>query len=236
MSDARPSKPTEEKRRRRRSDAIKIVERNQAVHVVLRRTMGAALVAFLAMAVSVICALGIYGRPVPPVYLPVTETGNLLPLTPLDQPNMDRGAIGTFALEAVHALNTYDYINWRDQLAAAASYFSPNGWDEYQKLLAQSQTIQAVQSRKMIVSIKPTGQITVPQSGVNPAHIYIWKVEVPVEVDYTAHALTAQGQPDGGSKQVGTITLFISRVPTTVNPQGVAVQLYRFELNPNPGS
>lgn len=234
-SAPKSDKVDEKRRRRRRSEGVKVVERNQAIHLVLRRTVSVAILSFFAMVISVVCAVGIYGRPVPPVYLPVSDTGTLLPLTPIDQPNMDRGAIGTYALEVVHALHTYDYINWRDQFSAASNFFSPNGWDQYQDQMVKSQTVDAVRARKMIVSIKPTGQITVPQAGVNPAHVYVWRVEIPVEVDYTAHAQTAKGQPDGGSKQIGTITLFISRVPTTVSPNGVAVQLYRFELAPPPG-
>lgn len=227
----------EERRARRRekkaaSSGVKVIERNQAVYLIMRRLIGTALLAFVAAAVSVVCMVGIYGKPVAPVYVPVTDDGHLLPLVPLNQPNVGRGEVGAYALEAIHAVNTYDYINFRDQLNMASVYFTPRGWNQYNDELKSTRTLEAVQERKMIVSIKPMGEVAVPNEGAKDG-IYLWRVEIPVEVDYTAHAQLANGTVDVGNRQKGTVILFISRVPTTINPRGLAIQVYQFKPSDN---
>jgi intracellular multiplication protein IcmL len=228
-----PAEKDDRKRRRSSTDrggAVKVVERNQAVHLILRRLVAVALLATLAAGISVVCMFGIYGRPVPPVYLPVTEDGLLLPLIPLNQPNVDKGGASAYALEALHAVYTYDYINWRDQLNAASLYFSPQGFAQFQSELQNSHILDAVRERHMIVSIKPLGEVAVKQ-GTNPAGVYTWHVDVPIEVTYTAHGQTANGAADAGNVQKGVATLFISRVPNTINPRGLAVQVIRLKLD-----
>lgn len=216
------------RRDKRRSSGVKVVERNQAVYLVMRRLIGLALLATLAASVSVVCMLGIYSKPVSPVYVPATDDGHLLPLIPLSRPNVGRGDVGMFALEAIHAANTYDYINYRDQLNAATNYFTADGWKQYNDQLASSRTLIAVQERKMIVSVEPTGEVSVPGEGPRDG-VYMWRVEVPVAVKYTAHGVLSNGSVDAGNVQKGTVILFIRRVETTANPRGLAIWLYQFK-------
>lgn len=227
-----PKSETEERRSsrrdKRRSSGVRVVERNQAVYLVMRRLIGLALLATIAAAISVVCMIGIYSKPVAPVYVPATDDGHLLPLVPLSQPNVGRGDVGTFALEAIHAANTYDYINYRDQLNAATDFFTTLGWKQYNDQLDASRTLVAVQERKMIVSVQPTGEVTVPAEGVREG-VYMWRVEVPVDIKYTAHSTLANGAVDPGNSQKGTVILFIRRVPTTTNPRGLAIGVYQFK-------
>lgn len=218
-------------RRHDRHGAERVIERNVASHLIARRLTGVALVSLLAAAVSVVCAFGIIGRPVPPQYLPVTAAGEILPMPPIDKPNMDKGAVGAFALEAIHAIYTYDYINWNDQLNSASTYFSPRGWDQFQKEYMANHTLDAVKSRKMIVSVKPTGEVTI-KDGVGNG-VWLWVVSVPITVTYTAHTTTASGAVDPGNVQSGTLSLYLSRVPITINPRGIAIQMVRFKLDKN---
>lgn len=211
----------------------RVIERNVATHLVARRLTGVAMVSLLAAAISVLCTIGIIGRPVPPQYLPVTAAGELLPMPPLDKPNMDKGAVGAFALDAIHAIYTYDYINWKDQLNSASSYFSPRGWDQFQQEYVANHTLDAVKARKMIVSVKPTGEVTI-KDGVGNG-VWLWIVSVPVTVTYTAHVMTQAGAADPGNVQSGTLSLYMSRVPTTISPKGIAIQMVRFKLDKNAG-
>lgn len=226
--EARDERRARRREKRANSGAVKVVARNQAVHLILRRLIAVSLLAFVAAVISVVCMLGIYGKPVPPVYVPVTADGHLLPLIPLDKANVGNGEVGEFALEGVRLINTYDYINFRDELNQAAVYFSPLGWNQYNEQLKKSRTLDAVQERKMIVSIKPSGEITIPAEGIRDG-VYTWRVEMPVQIIYTAHSILASGGQDTGNSESGTVTLFISRVPTTINPRGLAIQVYQFK-------
>lgn len=236
MSDASKSRRSKPRPERSPDDTpgLRVRARNAAVHLIYRRLIGVALVAVLAAAASIVSLVLVVGKPVPPQYIPVTEDGKLLPLVPLDKPNMDNGSIGTFALEAIHAINTYDYINYRDQMSQAESFFSAEGWKRFLAAFTASQTINAVVDRKMIVSVRPTADIQFVSEFVQAqAGVYVWRLAIPVEITYSAHAHLSNGNPDNGSRQRGTISLFISRVPPTVNPRGVAIQSYILDLEGN---
>lgn len=220
-----PSK-TKKKRSSRPRSAEKVVSRNLAVSSIYRKLIGLAFVATLAAVISVVAAMSLAAKRVPPQFVPVLADGRVLPLIPLDRPNLSQARLAEFSLEAIHALNTYDYINWIDQLNAAQVYFSPGGWMGYQEELMSVDTMKAVEARKMVVSVTPQGEVRVVQEG-KISGVYAWRVEVPVLIRYTAHT----GTESGGNTQEGVVALTISRVPTTVNERGVAIQLYKLTLN-----
>lgn len=208
--------------------AEQVVARNLAVETIYRRLIGLAFVSTLAAVFSIIAVVSLAGKKVPPQYVPVMEDGRLLPLVPLSKPNVDQAEIANFSLEAIRKLNTYDYINWVSQLNEAQFYFSSQGWKKYDEELQRVDTLKAVQARRMIVAVRPTGDVRLVKEGKTSAGIYVWQVEVPVRVSYTAH-VDSSGQ--GGNAQIGKVTLTISRVPTTENPRGIAIQVYKFDVN-----
>lgn len=227
------SQTTKSSKKKGSSEPSMVVSvRNAAVYILYRRLIGVSLVAVASALVSLVALWAVIGKPVPPQYIPVTQSGELLPPVPLDQPNTDRGGVGAFALEAVRSVNTYDYINYRDQLAAAEGYFSTAGWNSFSVEYQKSATLNAVIARKMIVSVQPTGEVRFLNEGiVSSKGTYVWQVQVPIEIQFTAHALLPNGNIDTGSRETGVVTLYISRVPTMKSPSGLAVQLYIMSLN-----
>ena len=223
------SSQDQEKRKKPRSSrrsAEQVVARNIAVESLYRKLIGLAIIATIAAAISIFAAMSLAAKRVPPQFVPVLSDGRLLPLVPLDKPNMNQAGIAEFSLDAVRALNTYDYINWISQLNAAQQYFSPAGWKAYEEELLDVATLKAVEARKMIVSVRPAGDVRVMKEGLAGNGVYAWMVEVPVVIKYTAHT---DGQV-GGNTQEGVVTLTISRVPTTANSYGVGIQLYKLVL------
>lgn len=225
MTTKPPSKRKKSRSSRSRA-AEQVVSRNIAVTSIYRKLIGLAFVATIAAVISVVAAMSLAAKRVPPQYVPVLADGRLLPLIPLDRPNVNQAKIAEFSLKAIHALNTYDYINWIDQLNEAQVYFSPAGWAGYEKEIMSVDTLKAVEARRMVVSVRPMGDVEVVQEGKAPNGVYAWRVEVPVLIRYTAHT----GAESGGNTQQGTVTLTISRVPTTVNERGLAIQLYKLAL------
>ena len=205
----------------------KVRIRNAAVHILYRRLIGVAIVAILATGVSMVALWLVWGRPVPPQYIPVDAEGRLQAVVPLDKPNVDHGAVGQFAWEAVRSINTYDYINALDQLNKSQKYFTASGWNAYQEEYRRSSTLNAVRSRQMIVSLQPKGVIDFVDEGVHPqAKLYVWRLSVPVQIEFTGHLRLPNGTIDPGNRESGTITLYVVRVPLEENPSGLAVQLY----------
>lgn len=228
MNASVPAKKTREGR------ADRVLVRNLAVMQTHRRVLGLALVATVVAAVSVGGAVAVARHKVPPQYVPVTADGRLIELLPLNRPNLDEAGIASFTLEAVRAVNTYDYINWRDQLNGAQVYFSPRAWGDYSAQLQSTGTINAVQARKMVVSIQPKGPVKLVNEGIPENGPYQWRVDVPVLISFTAHGVVgSDGSPSNGSnRQEGTINLLLSRAPPSVSSRGVVVQVYRFTPDP----
>lgn len=208
----------------------KVRIRNAAVHILYRRTIGVAFLAICAALVALVALWLVWGRPVPPQYIPVDAEGRLLAPIPLDKPNVEHGAVGQFAWTAVRAINTYDYINAIDQINQSQRYFTASGWNAYQEEFRRSSTLNAVRTRKMIVSIQPKGVIDFVDEGVHPqARVYVWRLSIPVEIQFTGHLRLPNGSIDPGNRESGTITLYMVRVPIEENAAGLAVQLYIME-------
>lgn len=217
---------TEEKKKKSKSSrpraAEQVVARNIAVSSIYRKLIAMALVSTLSATIAVVAAMSLAAKKVPPQFVPVLSDGRILPLIPLDKSNMSHAKIAGFSLDAIKALNTYDYINWQHQLNAAQQYFSPQGWKKYEEEMVASGTLKAVEARKMIVSIRPTGNAETTWEGKAPNGVYAWKVVIPVIIRYTAHVGNEQG-----NTQRGKISVVLSRVPTTTNAAGVAIQEYK---------
>ena len=224
MAAEQPKKTKSPKSR----SAEQVVARNIAVASIYRKLIGLALIATAAAAFSIISAVSLASKRVPPQYVPVLDDGRLLPLVPLSKANMNQAAIANFSLDAIRALNTYEYINVISQINTAQQYFSPAAWSAYDQELANVGTLKAVSARKMIVSVRPTGDVRVVKEFVADNGVYVWAVEAPVSITYTAH-IGQDGQ--GGNAQDGVVKLVISRVPTTLNPRGVAIQKYKLVEN-----
>lgn len=203
--------------------------RNQSVYAIYRKMISLTIIAVIMALLSVGTAVHFKNKKIPPKYVPVSESGVLVQPIPLNKPNQDNGTITEYALKAIRAVNTYDYINWRDQLQNASVYFTPQGWNDYTTQFSAVDTIKAVQDRRMIVSVQPTDEVKVVRQAVAENGTYVWVVEAPIEITYTAHTSSLSG----GTTQRGLVTLYIIRVPTTINPKGIGIEIYQFDTSKN---
>lgn len=200
-----------------------VIIRNESLYSIYRKLIALSLITFIAVIIAIISTIQIYKMKVPPRYIPLDVENRLLPTVPLDKPNITNGEVGQLALEAVKAINTYDYINWKEELEKTEVYFTPKGWNAYWDQFKLIGTLNTITSQKMIVSIDITSNMTVPHQKVVNG-IYTWLVEIPVKITYYAHRKDAPGN----NIQTGKIILQIERVPTTINPTGAAISSYIF--------
>lgn len=207
----------------------RVVVRNLSTTAIHRRLLGLVMMStLLALAVCVVSA-SIAFRRVPPQYIQVQADSRLLPVSPLSQPNLDDAGISAFALEAIQALNTYDYLNWRDQINQAQIYFTPDGWGKYKGELDRVGTMRAVEERKQIVSFRPEGPVRVASKGLATDGFYTWDVEVPAVVSYVGHAQKMSAAATS-NRQQGVIRLRIKRIPLALSDKGVAISGYGYTL------
>lgn len=223
------SRSSGERRRSSKSArAERVVVRNMAVTVIHRRLLGLVVMSALLAVIVCVASFAIATRKVPPQYIQVQSDGSLLPVAPLSVANVDDAGIGAFALEAARAVNTYDYLNWRNQINSAQTYFTPDGWTRYKDELTRVGTMRAVEARKQIVTFSPSGPVRIASKGVGPDGLFTWDVELPSTISYVGHV--QQGNSSSSNRQEGVVRLRIKRIPLALSDRGVAISGYGYTL------
>lgn len=166
------------------ADALKLIfERNQFY----RRQYFLALAVFALTLVvnAILCFMlyFVYKNPTAPIYFATNNVGQLIKIIPVTQPNLSQDETIAWAIEAVQAAYSYDYMNYRQELQHSQKYFTEYGWRNFMQAFQASNNLTAVKSRKLVVMAKVIGQPKVIAEGILSG-AYAWKFEMPVLVTY----------------------------------------------------
>lgn len=155
----------------------------------------------------------------PPQYFATTFDGKLIPLIPLDQPSLSDNQLLQWSTEAAVAAYTFNYVNYRKALQDVRIYFTKTGYQYFLKALRDSNNLQAVIDKKMIVSATPTGAPIILRKGIlndgTEEGIYSWQVQLPMEIFF-------QSEQSPITQNI-ILTMIITRVPTLESPSGVGI-------------
>lgn len=172
-----------------------------------------------------------YIKPVPPRYIPLTQSGSIIPNIPISDPNLNDGQILDFALKAVRNINMYDYENWKDELTNSRGFFTVDGWNSFLAQFQQSNNINTVKDLKMVVNLTPLSPPVIIRKGraenAQGQKTYVWMVEIPSSIKY----LSSIGNISKSNNVTGVIRLTIIRVDTTDNPSGVGIVSYLLDTS-----
>lgn len=228
---AKPSKSSSSKAPSKEGKADHVIVRNLFALTILRRQVVIATFALIAAVLSVFSAYQVMKVKTPPQYIQLTEDGRIFPVAPLNVESASDGEILNFATESVKWVNTYDYLNWRDQLQSQAHRFTADGWNGYVGELVSSDNLNTVQGQGLVVSAQIDGESMVEKKGVvEQVNSYVWRVKVPVSVSYSSLSKETQNASSIIPPQKGVVTLYITRVPLEVNLRGYAIQIYQFKV------
>lgn len=145
-----------------------------------------------------------------PVYADMAPTQ-----VPLNKSNHSAQEISAWAKQAIIAINTYDYINYTQQLQAASQYFTSRGWKAYSTALEKSGNLKAVMDNKMMVAATSKHIPLVLQQGLLKDGTYAWKVQIPLKITYqTAYNAKTQNT---------IVTMLIKRTAALPNTQGIGI-------------
>lgn len=196
-------------------DALELIKlRNNFYRDNYRRVVGALLSMILINIILVSVVFYQILNPAPPQYFATSTDGRITPLYPLSDPMMAPAELLQWAERAAVAVNSYNFVNYKEALQSAQNSFTPDGWKYYQDALKSSGTLDAVLAKKLVVSAVPTGAPVVLEQGVISGR-YAWKVQLPLLVTYLSASESTQ--------QPVIVTMVISRVPTVDMPRGVAI-------------
>ncbi len=196
-------------------DALEVVSLRNAYYKDSQRKVLLALI----IAVVVNFALGamlfyIITHPPAPKYFATSINGRITPLYPLTEPNQSDSAVLQWANQAAIAAFTYNFVNYREELQASSGFFTAEGWDQFLAALQQSNNLDAVKAKKLIVSAVATRAPIILQKGLLNES-YAWRIQMPILVTYQSASEFTQ--------QNNVVTLLVTRVSTLNSPRGIGI-------------
>lgn len=206
-------------------DALTVVAlRNQFYKDSQRKVILALLVSIVANIILALMLVYIITHPPAPKYFATSINGRITPLFPLNEPNQSDSAVLQWANQAAIAAFTYNFVNYRDELQASSGFFTAEGWDQFLNALQQSNNLDAVKAKKLIVSAVATRAPIILQKGVLNGN-YSWRVQMPILVTYQSASEFTQ--------QNNVVTMLITRVSTLNSPRGIGIS--QFVVGPASG-
>ena len=189
-----------------------------------RKTMLALLVSMIVNFIMASLLVYLLTNPPPPKYFATSINGRITPLFPLNEPNQSDSAVLQWANQAAIASFTYNFVNFRDELQASSGFFTAEGWTQFLNALQQSNNLDAVKAKKLIVSAVATRAPIILQKGLLNG-IYSWRVQMPILVTYQSASEFSQ--------QNNVVTMLITRVSTLNSPRGIGIS--QFVVGPASG-
>ncbi len=153
--------------------------------------------------------------PPKPYYFATTLDGHITPIFPLSEPNQSSESVLSWASLAATAAFTYNFSNYREEFQAASGFFTGNGWRQFLDALKDSNNLDAVLAKKLIVTAQQVGKSEVMQEG-HVKGIYAWQIKVPLMVTYQSTTQFTQ-------QRVNAL-LVVMRVSTLNAPDGIGIE------------
>ncbi len=157
-----------------------------------------------------------------PKYFATTADGTLIQMIPLDKPNLATNTLLQWAVKAATSAYTFNFVNYRSEIQSISQYFTNAGYQSFLKALKESNNLDAVRSKKLVVSAVPTGAPIILQNGIiRSANTYGWEVQLPMLVSYqSANDLLRQDI---------VVTLLIVRMSTLESVDGIGIERFIVE-------
>ncbi|STY30650.1 protein IcmL (DotI) [Legionella wadsworthii] len=206
-------------------DALTVVSlRNKFYKDSQRKVMLTLLISIIVNVILASLLVYMVTHPPAPKYFATSINGRITPLFPLNEPNQSDSAVLQWANQAAIAAFTYNFVNYRDELQASSGFFTPEGWDQFLNALQQSNNLDAVKAKKLIVSAVATRAPIILQKGVLNGS-FSWRVQMPILVTYQSASEFTQ--------QNNVVTMLITRVSTLNSPRGIGIS--QFVVGPAAG-
>ena len=196
-------------------DIIEVVKsRNDFYRDNYRKVVIALLLCIFIIVILTCSIIYIITNPPEPRYFATTNDGRIMPLVPLEQPNLSNAALLQWANTAAISAYTYNFIDYRQRLQEASEYFTPDGWRAFLDALKASNNLNAVTDKKLVVSAVAVKAPTVLEQGILMGR-YTWKVQLEMLVSYQS--------PNQMVQQNLVVTMLIVRVPTLNSARGIGI-------------
>ena len=133
---------------------LTIVNRNafyrDGYRLLLRISLIQACVIALLVAAIVGLAMTIKPRS---IYFATTSDGRIINIVPLNEPYLTPAQLIAWTASTTQGVMRFGYHDYRDRLQQSSSNFTQTGWDSFNKALKEANFIDAIQARKLVVSM-----------------------------------------------------------------------------------
>lgn len=182
--------------------------------------LGAFAISLMMIALLVWILVYLLQNPNRPLYFATDDVSRLINVVPVNTPNMTTEDVMEWAIEAVEAAYSYDYINYRDQLQKAQKYFTNYGWRNYMGALSLSGNIRGLVSNKQIVTAQVIDKPKIVAEGMLGG-AYAWKFDMPLLVTYSTPPY--DGSADAQFSNALNVTVIVQRQQVLEGYKGLGV-------------
>lgn len=148
-------------------------------------------------------------------FFATTEDGRLVPMVPLNEPNLSTPALMSWTAQAVTEVMTFGFNDYRRRLQESSRNFTRRGWESFTQALQRSRIIEMVEGSQQVVTAAPQGAPIVISEGMSAGR-YQWQIQMPLVLTYQSGSRTRSDNL--------LVTLVIVRVPRLESPNGVGIE------------
>jgi intracellular multiplication protein IcmL len=161
------------------------------------------------------------------IYFATTSDGRIIPIVPLSDEYRSKAEVITWAAETAKNVMSFDYQDYRARLQQSSYSFTTTGWDSFNKALKDSNLIDAVTARHLVVSMDIKAAPEIISAGVRgDKNIYTWDLKFPVLIKLDG--------PESPQPTLANLLLRIVRVSTLQNADGLSIEQWvTVTRNPN---
>ena len=149
------------------------------------------------------------------IYFATTADGRIINIVPLNEPFRERAEITAWAAGKSQDVMRFGYNDFRQSLQRSSSFFTPRGWESFTKAMKDARILEAVEARKLTVSLEIEGAPEIKNQGLRDG-VYSWLLHFPAVIKF-------DGADAPGQMPVNLILLVV-RVSTLQNPDGVSIE------------
>ena len=148
-------------------------------------------------------------------YFATTEDGRLVPMVPLNQPNLSTPALMSWVAQASTEVMTFGFNDYRRRLQEASRNFTRRGWESFTQALQKARIIEMVEANQQVVTAAPQGAPILDSEGL-VAGRYQWIIQLPLVLTYQSGARTKSDNL--------LVSVVVVRVPRLESPNGVGIE------------
>lgn len=199
------------------SDAVSTVLSRNAFYrdgyrLLLRISLVQGLIIVLLIATILAMVLSIDAKH---VYFATSTDGRIISMVPLDQPYRSRGEVVAWAVRKSQEVMRFGYNDFRQRLQDSSVNFTEKGWESFTKAMKEARILEAVEARRLTISMSPGGAPEIKQAGVVNG-VYSWFLQFPVEIKFDG--------PESPANIRANLVLQVVRVSTLNNTDGISIQ------------